>query len=212
VDWFLVLAFAGVALTLIAMPGPSWAFILAAGVRDRMVLPAVVGLMIGCTIITAVVAVGLEPLITASPVVLFALTIGGAGWLCYLGVEALRGPGGFERIGSDDGSPRRRPTRFVAKGVAVSVLNPKGLVIFVAVLPQFSRTSQAWPIAVQLGVLGGVYTLICGLFFLLLGYVADHVLGSRPRLARMTTRVAGVAMIAVGLILAIERVTEIVSR
>jgi threonine/homoserine/homoserine lactone efflux protein len=211
-DWFSVLAFAGVALTLIAVPGPSWAFILTAGVRDRMVLPAVAGLTMGCVLVAVVTALGLEPLITASPLLLSALTIAGAAYLCYLGVETLSRPGRFERNGDGNNSPQSRPGQFLAKGLAVSALNPKGLLIFVAVLPQFTRSDQGWPIVAQLALLGAVYTVICGLFFLFLGYTADRVLGSRPRIARIATQAAGLAMIVVGLIFLIERVAEIVSQ
>lgn len=209
-DWLSVLAFAGVALTLIAVPGPSWAFILTAVARDRMVLPAVAGLTVGCLLVAAVTALGLKPLVTASPLILASLTIAGAAYLCYLGVGTLSRPGGFEPTGHGGNSPPSRPGRLLAKGLGVSALNPKGLLIFVAVLPQFTRSNQGWPIVAQLALLGAVYTVICGLFFLFLGYTADRVLASRPRIARIATQIAGLAMIVVGLILLIERVAEIV--
>ncbi|MET4783216.1 LysE family translocator [Glaciihabitans sp. UYNi722] len=207
---YLVVAFAGVALTLIAVPGPDWAFVIAAGARDRMVLPVVAGLMIGYTLITATIAVGVGPLVATTPVALIVLTLGGAAYLIYLGIGFLRHPGGLQRISERKPSPLPRSGRVIAKGIGVSALNPKGLLIFLAILPQFTRSDQVWPITLQLAVLGAAFTLICGLFYLALGYAADRVLGSRPRLAQIITRIAGVAMIGVGLILGIERVIDAV--
>lgn len=205
-DPYLVVAFAGVALTLIAVPGPDWAFILAAGARDRVVVPAVVGLMIGYSVITVAIAVGVGPLVAAAPWALVFLTLAGATYLIYLGISVLRRPGAIKRSNEDEPLSRPQRRKVIAKGIGVSALNPKGLLIFLAVLPQFTRAEQSWPIAVQLAVLGAVFTLICGVFYLALGHAADRVLGSRPRVARLTTRIAGVATIIVGMVLILERV------
>jgi threonine/homoserine/homoserine lactone efflux protein len=42
----------------------------------------------------------------------------------------------------------------LVKGIGVSGLNTKGLLVFLAVLPQFATPRGPWPLAVQLGVLG----------------------------------------------------------
>ena len=71
-----VLAFWAVALLLIVVPGPDWAFILGAG---RAVVPAVGGLVAGYLVLTAAVAAGVGALVAGSPVILTALTVvGGA--------------------------------------------------------------------------------------------------------------------------------------
>jgi threonine/homoserine/homoserine lactone efflux protein len=210
-DAYLILAFAGVALTLIAVPGPDWAFMLAAGARDREVLPAVAGLMVGYLVITCGVAIGVGPLVGAVPLALDVLTFAGAAYLIYLGIAVLRHPGAIE---TSDGSFRTSPPRrgrVMKKGIGVSALNPKGLLIFLAILPQFTRASQTWTLPAQLAVLGATFTLICGLFYLALGLVADRILGPRPRLAGTITMIAGVAMILIGLILVIERVVKMIS-
>ena len=85
-----IMAFAALSLALIAVPGPDWAYIIAAGVRGRVVGPAVGGLMLGYVVITVVVVLGLGPIAANAPLLLVALTIGGAGYLIYLGVKTLR--------------------------------------------------------------------------------------------------------------------------
>ena len=87
-----VVGFALVAFTLIVVPGPDWAYILAAGARDHVVLPAVAGLMLGYAAVTAVVAVGVGPLVARSSTALLALTVCGAAYLIYLGTKVLRSP------------------------------------------------------------------------------------------------------------------------
>ena len=48
-----VLGFAVVAFTLIVVPGPDWAYVLAAGARDHVVVPVVGGILLGYVMITA---------------------------------------------------------------------------------------------------------------------------------------------------------------
>jgi threonine/homoserine/homoserine lactone efflux protein len=198
-----VLAFAAVALTLIAIPGPDWAYVLAAGARDRVVAPVVGGIMVGYLLITGVVALGVGPMVAAVPVAMVALTVSGAGYLTYLGIRTFRDPAPLQA-----GHPEAMassPWRYLLRGVGVSSLNPKGLLIFLAVLPQFADAGTGWALPLQLATLGGVFTLICGLFYLSLGHAAGRVLGARAAVARITTKVAGAAMILVGLALLAER-------
>ena len=74
-----VLGFAALAFTLIAVPGPDWAYVLAAGSRDHVVTPVVGGILIGYALITAMVVAGVGPLMAAVPMALVALTLAGAG-------------------------------------------------------------------------------------------------------------------------------------
>jgi threonine/homoserine/homoserine lactone efflux protein len=90
----------------------------------------------------------------------------------------------------------------------VSGLNPKGLLLFLAVLPQFTHRAGGWPLPLQFAALGGIYIAITALFYLPLGFTADRVLGARPRVAQLTTRIAGVAMLIVGAALIVERAVQ----
>jgi len=199
-----VLGFAAIAFTLIVVPGPDWAYVLAAGARDHVVAPAVAGVMAGYLLITAVIAAGVEPLITTLPLAMIALTLAGAGYLTYLGIRTLRSDSHFER--PDTNRPMAAsPGRYFTLGIGVSALNPKGLLIFLSILPQFAHEKDGWPLPLQLAVLGGIFVLITALFYFPLGYAADRVLGAQPRIAQITTKVAGTVMILVGLALLAER-------
>jgi threonine/homoserine/homoserine lactone efflux protein len=87
----------------------------------------------------------------------------------------------------------------------VSALNPKGLLIFLSILPQFTRPGAGWPLPAQLAVLGAVFTMACGVFYLFLGVTSDRVLAARPEASEVTAKIAGAAMVLVGVLLLVER-------
>jgi threonine/homoserine/homoserine lactone efflux protein len=204
-----VVTFWGVTLLLIIVPGPDWAFTLAAGLRDRVVYPAVGGLMIGYAILTAVVAAGVGALVAQNPVVLTVLTVVGAGYLIYLGVILLATPGslhGPTTVNHPTASPWQRR---ILTGIGVSGLNPKGLLVFLALLPQFTDPNGTWPVPAQLAVLGLVFVLSCGIFYSALGLSTRAILRTRPAVSRPVSRLSGTAMLIIGLFLLVERLTPI---
>jgi len=87
----------------------------------------------------------------------------------------------------------------------VSGLNPKGLLLFLALLPQFTNPEWSWPVAGQIGMLGMVFTLTCAVFYLCIGLAARSILVTRPAAARALGRVSGAAMVVIGAILLAER-------
>lgn len=93
----------------------------------------------------------------------------------------------------------------LVKGIGVGGLNPKGLLVFVALLPQFTNPHSSWPLAAQLGVLGLAFTLTCAVFYLYLGSSARKILYARPAAAHAITRFSGAAMIVIGALLFTER-------
>ncbi|MEU7867071.1 LysE family translocator [Dactylosporangium sp. NPDC049140] len=188
-------AFWLLSLLLIAVPGPDWAFVLGA----PRVLPAVAGLAAGYSALTVLVAAGVGALVARSAVAMTALTVAGGGYLIWHGARTLvRRPGPLERAAT---------TGLFRQGVAVSALNPKGLLLFVALLPQFSRPSSAWPVWLQLAALGLTFVLTCVAFYLALGSVSRAVAAARPGVAAWTTRLAGAAMLGLGAALLVQRFT-----
>ena len=197
-----ILAFWGVAALLIAVPGVDWAFVINAGLRHQA-LPAAAGIVLGYLSMTAVVAAGLGALITSTPIALTTLTLPGALYLTWLGTTALRNPTDSPTSSPFRGSPLRR-------GIAVSTLNPKGLLIFVTILPRFADPHGSLPMPVQLGCLGLTFVLTCALVYPCVGLAARILLNAKPVVARIVSRVSGVAMIVVGVILLVEQICGIV--
>jgi threonine/homoserine/homoserine lactone efflux protein len=197
-----IIAFWAVALLLIIVPGADWAFILGPGLRGRTVLPAVGGLVLGYGAVTVVVAAGVGALVARSAAFLTGLTIVGGLYLMWHGAKTLARP-------SAPGTPADAPAGgnrgTLARGMGVSALNPKGLLIFLALLPQFTNPHRGWPLAAQLGTLGLVFMASCAVFYLCLGSLARRIVRSRPGAARAITRFSGAAMVAIGALLLAER-------
>jgi threonine/homoserine/homoserine lactone efflux protein len=200
-----VLAFWAVALLLILCPGADWAFTLSAGLRSRSVVPAVSGLLLGYLAVTLVVAVGVGALVAGSPAILTGLTVVGGAYLMWHGATTLAHPATPTTV--TDGSPGRDWNTLV-QGVGVSGLNPKGLLIFLALLPQFTSAHGSWPVAVQVGLLGLTFVATCGVFYLGLGIFARSVLHARPAAGRAVSRISGAAMTVIGALLLIERLVS----
>ncbi|WP_029136808.1 LysE family translocator [Nakamurella lactea] len=201
----LVFAFWGVALLLIVVPGPDWAFVLAVGLRERTVTPAVGGLMLGYLLLTGVVAGGVGAVVAGVPAVLTVLTIVGAAYLVYLGTRTLTRPAAIQHDSTERSTSSR--WRLVLSGVGVSALNPKGVLVFLAMLPQFTRTA-GWPAPLQFGVLGLVFVGTCGVFYSVLGAGAGAILRTRPAVARRVSLLSGAAMIVIGVLLFAERLVR----
>jgi threonine/homoserine/homoserine lactone efflux protein len=197
-----VLAFWVVALLLIITPGADWAFTVNAGLRGRSVYPAVSGLVLGYAAVTLVVAAGVGALVARSPSIVIGLTLIGGLYLMWHGATTFAHP---STPSTSPDAPATNPWNTIMKGVGVSGLNPKGLLIFLAVLPQFTNPHWDWPLAGQIGVLGLAFIATCGIFYLCLGLLARSVLHARPAAARGVSRFAGAAMVVIGVLLIVER-------
>jgi threonine/homoserine/homoserine lactone efflux protein len=190
-----VLAFWLVALLLIVVPGADWAFTISAGLRSHSVVPAVSGLVAGYAAVTAVVAAGAGALVAGSPAILTGLTIVGGLYLMWHGAMTFAKPSIPSTM---DAVPASTGWSTFVKGVGISGLNPKGLLIFLALLPQFTNPRAQWPVAGQIGLLGLAFMATCAVFYFVLGSIARTVLHARPVVARVVSRCSGVAMVAIG--------------
>ena len=196
-----IAAFWAVAALLIAVPGADWAYLIGTVLSGRPVVVAVGGIVIGYAAITIVVVAGVGALVARTPASLTALTIAGGLYLLWLGVRTFLRPAGHA---PSQGAAAGTDRATLVMGIGVSGLNPKGLLVFLAVLPQFATPHGTWPLAVQLAVLGLVFTLTCAAFYLGMGSVAHRILTSRPSVARVVSRFSGIAMIVLGVLLLAE--------
>ncbi|MEV5846040.1 LysE family translocator [Streptomyces sp. NPDC051985] len=189
-----LISFLAVDLLLVCVPGADWAYVIAAGVRGRSVTRAVAGLMTGYALHTALAVAGLAVLVAGSPALLTVLTAAGAGYLIRLGWTVLRRPAVPQEADT-------APEGFW-RGAAISGLNPKALLLYLSVLPQFLVTrGDHPPIALQTAVLGALHMACCTAVYLTVGTLARRLLAARPRAARAVTRTSGAAMLGIGALL-----------
>lgn len=205
-DASLLVQFWVIAVSLALTPGADWAYAIAAGLRARSVVPSVLGMIFGYVVVVVVVAVGLGALVTRYPVALIVLTIAGAGYLIYLGISTLVSK--VEKLHASDKPVGDRPLVQFFRGAGVSGINPKGVLLLIALLPQFT-TTQGWPSSVQMLVLGGLHVLNCTVVYFAVALLARRLLRARPRASTIVTRIAGIIMILIGGGILVEQIVEL---
>lgn len=133
-------AFSALAFIMVLIPGPSLLFTvsraLTAGRRDALL--TVVGNAFGVYLQVVGVAFGLGVLVEQSTVVFTAVKLLGAGYLVYLGVQAIRKRHALrDALAADVPGSRKRTLGVLRDGVVVGFCNPKSIVFLAAVIPQF---------------------------------------------------------------------------
>jgi threonine/homoserine/homoserine lactone efflux protein len=220
-----IAAFLAVDLLLVLTPGADWAYAIAAGLGGRSVPAAVGGLVAGYAGYTVLVVTGVAVLVARTRGLLTGLTIAGAGYLMWLGAGTLArrrapapappasSPAPAAPASSPASSPATGPGdrarwRAAVRGAAVSGLNPKGLLLYLALLPQFARPGAGWPIAAQIGLLGVLHMTDCAVVYSAVGTLARGLLRGRAAAARTLTLASGAVMIALGAALLVERLAQ----
>ncbi|UVJ39363.1 LysE family translocator [Arthrobacter sp. CJ23] len=201
----LFLAFMFVAAALACTPGVDWAYSIAAGLRQRSFVPAVAGLCSGYVVHTLLMAAGLAALLAGVPGLLGWLTLAGAGYLLWLGAATIRSWRGasFSAEGAV-GQPANQLRTFF-QGMGTSGINPKGLLFFVALVPQFVSPEAALPVPVQSGLLGLTFVLLVAVVYTVVALASRKLLQSRPAAARVVTLSSGIIMVGLGAVLLAEQ-------
>jgi threonine/homoserine/homoserine lactone efflux protein len=205
------LAFAATSFVLIAVPGPSVMFTIsrAMTVGRRGALLTVVGNAAGLYVQVVAVAFGVGAVVERSILAYTVLKLAGAAYLVYLGIQAIR----HRHALSVAASARRMPARtrrLIADGFLVGVANPKTIVFFAAVVPQFidRHTGQ---FTGQFLVLGGVFAgiaLISDSVWATVAGSARAWFAKSPRRMASVGGAGGLAMIGIGTTLAVSGRTE----
>lgn len=190
-----VAAFWGVSVMFAMTPGADWAYAISAGLRHRRVSPAVVGMLSGHLAVTVLVACGLAAVMASTPGLLEVLTLAGAAYLLWLGVSMLRthAAGVTEGVAELSGSWVRE----ALTGFGVSGLNPKVLLLLMALLPQFTDASSDWPLWAQVVALGLLHVAGSFVVYMGVGTAARLVLRTRPAVALLVTRFSGCVLLVV---------------
>jgi threonine/homoserine/homoserine lactone efflux protein len=200
-----LLEFAGLAAVIIAIPGPSVLFTVSRALTAgrRAALLTVVGNEIGLLIQSATVAFGVGELVERSAQVFTVIKLAGAAYLVYLGVQAVRHRRSLAEAIAGNTAPVR-PLRALGDGLVVGTMNPKTIVFFVAVLPQFVDRG-AGQIPVQMLLLGAVFSAIAlalDSVWALGAGTAGQWLARSPRRLAAIGGTGGLAMIGIGVSLA----------
>jgi threonine/homoserine/homoserine lactone efflux protein len=202
-----LLAFAAISLLLILVPGPSVLFVIGRALAQgrRAALTTVVGNTVGAYLLVVAVALGIGSVVERSVVVFTVLKLAGAAYLVYLGVKAWRGRRESLQASFTDAVAARGGLRTFWEGFTVGVSNPKTIVFFSAVLPQFVDRGQGH-VAAQMLVLGLVFNAIAVVSDSTWGLVAATArdwFARSPRRLSVVGGVGGLTLIGLGVTVAV---------
>ena len=202
----LLALFALTELLLSLTPGPAVLLVISQGIRRGLSssIMSALGILTGNAIYFVLSAVGLGVLLKASAPLFAVIRWAGVAYLIFSGVRILWSTFRKPKTDADEVEPAREaanlPQAF-AYGLLTQLLNPKAIVFFTALLPQFVSTEANLPM--QFGVLAVTSIAVEFVVLLLYGYFADksRSLIATGKYASWSDRIAGTCLIGVGVTL-----------
>ncbi len=196
-----LLAFVGVAIVVVVLPGPDMALILRNGLRggNPAAYRTILGIATGLLVWAVASAIGVGAVLAASTTLFTVLKVAGSVYLVFLGLQTLlalrRGARTPETPSRATGSPFR-------EGLLSNVFNPKIAVLFTTLLPQFISPDD--PAFAKSLLLSAIFVAI-GMLWLSVYAQLIAVLAASTRLRRSLQAVTGVVLTALGVRLAFDR-------
>jgi threonine/homoserine/homoserine lactone efflux protein len=191
------------AILIILAPGPSVLFAIARAIAwgRATAIATVAGNALGMFSLSILIAFGLGPILEESDLAFLSVQILGGLYLIYLGIDALR----HSKVHAEDmvnqGDIRPSAIKSIKDGFWVGALNPKGLVFFAAILPQFlDKNSEN--LTAQLLIMGATFALLAflgdGTWGVLAGTVRIWMAKSPIRLIRLR-QLGGAVIVLLGI-------------
>ena len=210
----LYLAYVATCIVIVIVPGPTVTLVVANSLRHgaRAGLLNVAGSQLGFTLMIGIVLAGLASLIEALGWWFDWVRFAGAAYLVWLGIKLLRSSGALvaprsaqEGRQEPHQEPRQGPrVGFFLQGFLVMMSNPKALLLFGALFPQFIDPSGNYVRQVLLlGVTAMVIALVSDSAYVLVASRAAGLLSTRRM--RLLSRASGLCLIGGGAWLALSR-------
>jgi threonine/homoserine/homoserine lactone efflux protein len=200
------------AMVIILAPGPSVLFVIARAIAwgRKTAVFTVAGNVTGAFVLSTFVAFGLGPILQSSDVAYIAVQWGGGLYLVYLGIDAIRHREVQAADMTNQGDVAPSVRRSMRDGFWVGALNPKGLVFYAAVLPQFIDRERGH-VTSQLILLGAIFSLLAfisdGSWGLLAGTARQWLATDPKRLERLRAT-GGTIMMILGISVVIAAIVS----
>lgn len=191
------------AMIIILAPGPSVLFVIARAIAwgRKVAVFTVAGNVSGSFVLSVFVALGLGPILQRSDLAYTAVQWGGGLYLMYLGIDAIRHRKIHAADMTNQGDSSPSALRSMRDGFWVGALNPKAIVFYAAVLPQFIDRDKGH-ITAQLILLGAIFSTLAfisdGSWGLLAGTARAWLANDPSRLEKLRAT-GGSIMIVLGL-------------
>lgn len=199
-----LLAFIAAAFIMVVIPGPTVLFTIGRAIALGRFggFLSIVGTAVGSIILVLAVALGVGTVIAQSVVLFTIVKVAGAGYLVFLGIQAIRHR--KDAAAAVTGAVQRKSGwRLLFEGFVVGITNPKSIAFFLAILPQFVDL-RAGSVPLQLFVLGSIVVVIgvtCDAVWVLLASAARDWFGRSPRRISAMSATGGGMMIGLGAVL-----------
>ncbi|MGF9561996.1 LysE family translocator [Neorhizobium sp. JUb45] len=196
------LAFVAASAVLLAIPGPTILLVISYSLsHGRKVASATVaGVALGDFTAMTASMLGLGALLATSAMLFTLLKWVGAGYLIYLGIKLWRAPVAGQAVDAGENAPAVRPLKVFLHTYAVTALNPKSIVFFVAFLPQFLDLAK--PLLFQMAVFEVTFLVLATINAALYGLLASMARDTirKPKVQTIVNRTGGSLMIGAGLL------------
>ncbi len=192
------LAFVAASAILLAIPGPTVLLIIsyALGHGRKPAAAIVAGVALGDLTSMTASMLGLGAVLATSAAIFTALRWIGGAYLVYLGIKLWRAP--IQAADIDD-APKANPLRMFGHSYVVTALNPKGIIFFVAFVPQFLDATRPFlPQVVTLEATFLTMATVNAALFAVLAAAAREKL-RQPQVQRVVNRAGGSLLIGAGL-------------
>ncbi|MEL6684037.1 MAG: LysE family translocator [Pseudomonadota bacterium] len=198
-DFQIWLAFVAASTALLLIPGPTVLLVLSYAISQgkRVALATVGGVALGDFIAMSASLAGLGALVLASATLFTVLKWVGALYLIYLGIKLFRSAP-TASLGDLEQVAETRASSVFGHATAVTALNPKSIVFFIAFVPQFIVVES--PILPQFAILIATFVGLAALNALAYALLADKLRAkiARPSVLAWFARLGGSALIAMG--------------
>lgn len=196
-----VWSYAVVSAVLIAVPGPSVLFAVGRALARgrRSALASVIGNALGVYVVAVLAALGMGSLVAGSDTLFAIVKYAGAAYLIYLGVNAIRQRRELA-LAAVVATPPTSALSSARQGFTVGLANPKALILFGAILPQFvDRSAGHVPIQMLiLAFISFVIALASDTVWVLVASAFRHWFARSPRRVELIGGAGGLAIVAVG--------------
>ena len=207
-DPTLTAAYVLLATALAVAPGPDVLFVIANGMQHRVkgAIASALGIGAGSVLHALAAALGISAIVAASPTAFDILRYAGAAYLAYLGVQALRSWWNY----SSNLDPNQAVLEISAwnvfrRGLITNILNPKVVVFYLALLPQFISI-ELGNVGLQIFLLGCIHNIIGITFLICIGLAAGKASGwlARTSFGKWMDGIAGVFFLGLALRLVVS--------
>ncbi|MEO0859731.1 MAG: LysE family translocator [Pseudomonadota bacterium] len=192
------LIFATTTAVVVMSPGASAIFVASQGASNgwRAAIFSIFGIMLATATYFVLSATGLAAVILASNILFQIIKWVGVSYLIYLGLTAIFSKSGGISVAKTGGARSRK--RLFSQGFIIEFANPKALLYFAAILPQFLETTA--PIAPQMIIMGVTGTAMQLVIYSVYANMGDRLAngGVRAWVIDVVNKTAGAALIFAG--------------